>query len=449
MSNKIFKIKNWEHLKGLPIEFPLEGRVFHSICLIGLIVLTISIPIDYFLKQYAALYSLVAAIFILLSLYYLSRFLGKLKLSIFLFGVFSNLFFVFIFFFAGGINGPNLLTLTVALFLMIVISPGINQRKFWSILNIFLLTGLLYTQYKYPHLITFTYDNREGQFIDHFLQYLIIATMLYFGTTYIISNYDYERRSAEEKTRAIADQNVQIISQKEELERLNEQKNKLFSIMAHDLRSPLASIQNYMDMLLNMDINTEERRFIENGLLEHTNNTAAMLSNMLSWSQMQMNGVRLKKTRVNLGKCINETLRIEKTTAINKNIHLVIDIHEGIMVFTDVIIVEIVIRNLVTNALKFTPRGGKILIQGIDEPQRFYIKVQDNGLGISEEQQKALFKLSAKTTSGTNNEKGIGLGLMLCKEFIMLLGGDIEFETQEGIGSTFTVSFPKPLPTLL
>ena len=433
----------WTELKGSPEEFSLHGRIFHSICVFGMVGLLISAPINCFLGQYEALHILFVAIALLVVFFVLSRVAKLMELAIALFGVACNIFFSLIFLFAGGINGPNLLSFLIGLFLMIVISSSVRTKVMWCVINVLLLGALLFVEYRYPDWVTFEYERLADRLWDHWLQYVILCTVLYYGTTYIISNYEYERKSAADRAEAIRKQHLEICAQKEELERLNAEKDRLFSIIAHDLRSPLGNVRNYLDMLFQAPIATDQRVHIERELKKQVAGASAILANLLLWAEQRLKGVAVKCTPVNLSTCIRDGLETEIAAAQTKGITLEFP-RTDLLVYTDKLVIQIIIRNLVNNALKFTEEGGFVRVCVSLTDDAAVITVVDNGTGIPEEVQQSVFSLHTEPKTGTRNEKGVGLGLVLCKELSEALRGRLSFESTPGRGTTFTLELPQP-----
>jgi signal transduction histidine kinase len=230
--------------------------------------------------------------------------------------------------------------------------------------------------------------------------------------------------------------------QNQQLEHLNSEKNKLMSIIAHDLRGPLSNIQNYLELVSEYGLEKEEREIVEGDLLKVTQNTLNMLSKLLIWSKSQMDGVVVKLNDVNLKDALKTTLELERMLALKKGILPSCQIDPSITVVADSDMLQLVIRNLMSNAIKFTPVGGSVDLRTEIVMNECKISIIDNGTGIPFEQQKNIFSLKSGSTFGTQNEKGVGLGLLLCKEFTEQQGGRISFESTPGRGSTFFVYMP-------
>ncbi|MCY1532718.1 Phytochrome-like protein cph1 [compost metagenome] len=250
-----------------------------------------------------------------------------------------------------------------------------------------------------------------------------------------------------EKAAAVEQSNEQIRAQKEQLEKSNSEKNKLMSIISHDLRSPLMNIQNYLQLLNENRVDDSNRAAVEKSLLQSTNGAVEMLSNFLHWSKSQMDGVNANPAIINLHTALQSTLEMEKVNAAKKDIALNIHIPATLQVLADVDMLQLVVRNLISNAIKFTPAGGKIEVNAVTAAKECKITIKDNGIGIAPEKQDKIFSIRAESTYGTLNEKGIGLGLMLCKDFIERQGGRIDFESSPGEGSGFYIFIPLPALT--
>ncbi|RZK60339.1 MAG: HAMP domain-containing histidine kinase [Pedobacter sp.] len=374
------------------------------------------------------------------TMFYFSRFKRKSSLCIKAFAIICNLTFTINYFFNSGIFGPNLLLFSLAFLLVIAIIPK-KQFKIWVPINIMLVLSILVIEYFYPSAIEYTYNGELSKVIDFAITYLVVVVITYFSISYIRKNYDYERSSVLDKSEAIAEQSERILAQKVELELLNSQKDKLFSIVSHDIRMPLHSIQSYLELLTEVDLEEEERKALKKKLLQITKDTSDMLTNVLSWSKTQMEGTNADLKPLNLSTALINGLSVEKTIAEKKGVVLSINAAEDMIITADQNMFQLVIRNLVNNAIKFTPNGGEVKISAVKRSTDSLITIQDNGLGIDEAQQAKLFKLKASSTFGTNNERGIGLGLLLCKEFTDLQNGEIWFESTAEIGSTFFLSF--------
>lgn len=431
----------WIRLTGTTAEFPLEFRIFHALCLIAILALAYNVPFNYVIGlPFIALLSLVTLL-IFSYLYYRSRYQGKVKSTITIFTIIGNLLFALNFIYNSGTYGPTDLLMGLCILLVLCVVPK-NQQKLWIAINLSIILVMHLVEYFHPEWIPNSYNSRESRYWDLSSAYVVVIIVVYYTITYLRRNYDHEKRSASEKADAIALQNRHITSQNQDLERINSEKNKLMSIIAHDLRSPLSNIQNYLELVTEYELDTAERRMVEGDLLKVTRRTLDMLGKLLIWSKAQMDGVNVKLGYVNLRDALFNTVELEKTIALKKGISLSTDLDWEIKIVADSDMLQLVIRNLLSNAIKFTIPGGQISFKAKQIGSECWLIIRDSGIGMSAEKQSELFSLQARSTFGTDNEKGVGLGLLLCKEFTELQGGRIWVESAPGEGTAFFVSMP-------
>jgi two-component system sensor histidine kinase/response regulator len=441
MSDFIKNISStWYRLIGSSAVFPLETRIFHSISIGLLLLLTVYVPYNLFAGLYvAAISSVVIASFFYFQ-YYNSRFRGKAHSNTIL-ALAGLVLFSINYFSNSGINGSTDLIWPSYLLLVLAISPY-RQHLLWVVTYIIAFFIVHLIEYNYPLLVKHPFDLGKGEFIDRITAF----PMPVIGTAIIIifirKSYDKERAAAKEKAATIELRNEQILQHRNQLEQSNAEKNKLLSIISHDMRAPFTHIQGYLQLLNEVEIGSEERREVEKELLTTTDQTIEMLSNLLYWSKSQMEGVAADLVEINLLTVLRKTLEIEKALASKKHIDLSYWVDADITVIADANMLQLVIRNVVNNAIKFTPQGGLINIYTQVLTDECKIIVADNGTGIDPDKKDSLFSMTSGSTFGTNNEKGVGLGLPLCKEFMERQGGHIYFESILGKGSNFYISIP-------
>ncbi len=433
-------IKNktlWADLTGSPKLFSLESRVFHSIC-IGLFVLDlVYIPYNLYAGLYVGSFSAFIFGVLFFYQYYLSRYKSKPH-STTIFALTGLIIFGVNYFTNSGIHGSTDLIWPAYLLLVLAISPY-HQHLKWLIIYVVVFLIIHLIEFYYPSLVQYPFKIGKGQFIDRTTAFPIPVFVVYIIIRFIRKSYDTERQAALDKTLAVEASKEQILIQKEQLEKINSEKNKLMSIISHDLRSPLISIQSYLELLNQNQVDDTDRPMLEKSLMQSTNSAVQMLSNFLHWSKSQMNGVSANLVSVNLSSVLQSTLEMENINAAKKHIVLNVNIPSQLMVFVDVDMLQLVVRNLISNAIKFTPTGGEIEVSAVQLTNECKVTIRDNGKGISPEKQQEIFSVKAEPTYGTNNEKGVGLGLVLCKEFIEYQGGRIDFESNLNSGSSFFV----------
>ncbi|MEO9211009.1 MAG: PAS domain-containing sensor histidine kinase [Ginsengibacter sp.] len=230
-----------------------------------------------------------------------------------------------------------------------------------------------------------------------------------------------------------------------QLRELVSTKNKLFSIIAHDLRSPFTAILGFSELLIqnSNDSDANESRMYLEYINSSAQNTLVLLDNLLNWAQTQTGTINYDPEKINLASIVNETLLISRSTAKIKNIFLDYIQTDTIEVYADINMLKTILRNLISNAIKYTHTNGKITISAVQNQNNIEITVSDDGVGMSEETQNKLFKIDTTTsTIGTADERGSGLGLILCKEFVGKFGGKIWVKSELGKGSAFTFSLP-------
>jgi signal transduction histidine kinase len=230
-----------------------------------------------------------------------------------------------------------------------------------------------------------------------------------------------------------------------ELTKVAETKAKYISIIAHDLRSPFCSIILALEFLKE-NLNNYNKNDIKNFINEAThsaNKTLDLLDDLLTWAISQNKEKSFNPVKINLSELMTDEIESIHTSAKQKQITLNHSIPPDLNVAADLQMVKTILRNLISNAIKFTNSGGQIRISASEIPPFVDITVRDNGIGISSEAQIKLFRTDGfHSTAGTHNEQGTGLGLLLCKEFVEIHGGNIRIESEPGKGSEFKFTLP-------
>jgi signal transduction histidine kinase len=248
----------------------------------------------------------------------------------------------------------------------------------------------------------------------------------------------------------IADRSKQIKNQNIELEKLNATKDKFFSIIAHDLKSPFNSIIGFSRILSEQVEKKNYHGVARYAEIIHQSSNIAMelLTNLMEWSQSQTGRIVFKREKFDLAELINEVELLFNDIATHKSIEIKKEIPDALVIYADYDMMGTILRNLISNALKFTHPGGKILIKVVKEQEGLIVSVTDTGVGIPEDKIAKLFVIDESySTSGTQNEKGTGLGLILCKEFVEKHGGKIWVESQvSNVGRTGGSSFYFTVP---
>ncbi len=240
--------------------------------------------------------------------------------------------------------------------------------------------------------------------------------------------------------------NEEICTQRDRLEEINQTKDKLFSIIAHDLRGPIGNVATFLELLT-----TDEGEFTKEELLNNlillknsSNATFKLLENLLTWSLSQRGEIEFKPSKNDLSKLVQSNIDLFASNAENKKIQIVNTPYEQLIFEFDHDMINTVMRNLINNAIKYTHEKGQITISAIGNHQHVEISVKDSGIGIDTKTAQQLFvtQINLIRKVGTNGEKGTGLGLMLCREFVEKHSGKIWVESKVDIGSTFKFTLP-------
>lgn len=424
---KYLKLKlenNWLRLVGDAERFSLEGRIFHANCIATVLAILLTAIYNYFGGlNYAALISVVI-LFIQIGLFALSRYKNRTKLAVFLSVIQINLALVVAYFYNAGASGSIMLLFVLSLFLIFLIIPR-KKLLFWYFFNLTLVFAVLGIECFYPNSIQQHYSSRAEWFGDIAFTYLLVTIMIAVGTIQLRKSY----RAQKEKTEGKA----------LKLEVMNKEKDKLFSIIAHDLSTPLNSLQQYLQLLNEMELNATERSEVEKNLAASLSDAQYLLGNLLEWAKKQLHNAPMHLKPMVLYTQVLPTIRMFEQIASRKNITLIVDIDKDATILADENMFDLVLRNLLNNAIKFTKLNGKIWVNTILDKEHCVLTIKDNGIGISKERQGEIFSLNIASSYGTMNEKGTGLGLVLCKDFIVQQGGDIWFTSTADEGTTFYV----------
>jgi signal transduction histidine kinase len=264
----------------------------------------------------------------------------------------------------------------------------------------------------------------------------ILVVVMALSVILLISVYRSGRRRRQINTLLLQHQE-EMEKRSEELERLNQVKDKFFSIISHDLRSPINALSGLLDLLDKGAVSASELPKHIKELKARFNHTRTLLNNLLDWTLLQMDKLSVQAAKIDVYNIVEENIQL-LTSVQSKDIRLINEVPRNAIGFADSNTINLVIRNLITNAIKFTNDGGTVRIAAREKETEWLVSVKDNGVGMNDDVLKMLFdKTAPYTTRGTANEKGTGLGLILCKEFVEKNGGRIWVESEDGKGSTF------------
>ncbi len=241
--------------------------------------------------------------------------------------------------------------------------------------------------------------------------------------------------------------NERLRDSNEELQNINRTKDKLFSIIGHDLRGPLSNINNLLKLILEGVLDKEEREELLTETMKSVKLTYDLLENLLFWAKNQRNEIDFRPSDCDITTVVDDNIALQESAARDKNISLRAEYTPGLKAYADKHMLNIIMRNLISNAIKFTHEGGHIIVLVSDSADEVKVSVQDDGVGISEENIEKIFdSVESFTTRGTRHEKGTGLGLILTKDFVQKNGGKLHLTSQVDKGSTLSFTLPQATP---
>ncbi len=271
----------------------------------------------------------------------------------------------------------------------------------------------------------------------------LILTGLYWWRVY---RYQHRQTLLEQ---TVAEKTAELRAVNEELINLVATKDKFFSVMAHDIKNPFNAIMGFSEVLVEDydDMNNDMHRELIQHIATASKNLYQLLENLLTWSRFQRGSLEFNPKPVELHAALDPVLGALLPTAVSKGVSLIDKVDDqSLYVMADPPMLDSILRNLINNALKFTPVGGQVTVSADARSEAVTISIADTGVGMTKEQVDRLFRIDTSTTTrGTNNEQGTGLGLILVHDFVSRQGGHILVDSQEGVGTTFRVELPRVL----
>lgn len=262
-----------------------------------------------------------------------------------------------------------------------------------------------------------------------------------------IEKLELTTKQLEDNSRRLQKLNKQLEESREELKILNSQKDVFFSIIAHDLKSPFTSLLGFTQYLIQEydSLSKEEIREFTFNIDRSAKHVYNLLENLLQWSRIKTGRMEFAQIKIDMHDIASEVINLYQPNAIRKKIKLINRVPSKVIAFADNYMINTVFRNLIANAIKFTNANGSITISAEKQENFVNVRIQDTGIGIAEEDIEKLFKIDEHySTTGTENEKGTGLGLILCKEFIEKHNGTIRVESKLNSGTSFIFTLPLP-----
>lgn len=411
-------------------NFPLEHRLILSASIIGILISLIGSLINFLLST--SIVAVLVPIFlslIVLVLYYFIRFRKIYKPVNFPVICISIIGISTIWIFNGGINGSNVMPALVILILGLLI---VREREKVFVIILFLLSNItiFLIQLYRPDLIT-NFPSETDRWIDHLITLIYSSILIYFIIRFVYDNYNIERLKALESERKLI--------------QLNADKDRFISILAHDLRSPFNNLIGFSEELKE-NLHNLDKDQIEsyiNTINTSAKNTYNLLDDLLTWEKALQGAIPFNPKKLNFGELCREILENVNPFSNAKNITVTSSVDDSFSLYADGYMLKTVMRNLISNAVKFTNTGGSVLITAELDNSVITISVLDNGVGMTIENIAKLFDIAQVVTStGTAKEKGTGLGLLICKEFVEKHNGRIWVESENGKGSSFRFTIP-------
>lgn len=298
---------------------------------------------------------------------------------------------------------------------------------------------------------SYTYTLKASSFPFYVLNHGVAIVFIFFALSWIKKENNGYQQSILDKNKKLVQTNEEIEKQKEiiaqkaeELTELNQLKNKLFSVISHDLKNPIYALRNLFRNVEKYDLEGDELKSMVPDIVNDLNYVTALMENLLQWSKTQMQADAVRVERIDLAEQIEETTSLLRLQADAKEVFIHNKNNRPVYVFADRDVLSLVLRNLISNAIKYTPPKGEVVIETVDHSDAVEVSVHDTGVGMTEDVLQKLSENNFYTTKGTANETGTGLGLMLCKEFLKKMGSKIYIESEYGKGSTFSFTLLKP-----
>lgn len=427
----------------------VEEKIFIWLLRFTFWVVLLSIPINLYSGFILVSVSCILVTFLYPILYYFAYQKNKLNQALLIYCSTSVALLIFFWFFNAGTEGrvSSFFVLLAIIFGMIL--P--RKMQLWGILFISIVIILLVViEYFYPNLVDY-YDNREAKFLDIAWTNVILILTMYFLIKVLKDSYDQSRKAITirdfeilKNNKILEQKSKDLSEQNERLENLNESQNRLFSLISHDLRSPLTSSKALVELVYQGDMSIEELQEVVPDMYKNLDFTLSLVDNMLFWAKSQMQSDAVNIEPINLNEFLWNLIDRLSILTHYKKIDLEINLPEdkNITINFDKQILEIVIRNIFSNAIKFSLEYGTIRVNVIVKDNFICIYITDDGVGMSKENLEKIRKGIIFSNKGTNSERGTGLGLNLCQILLQRCNSFLELESKLQKGTTVIIKIP-------
>jgi len=346
------------------------------------------------------------------------------------------------------LSGSRGICLPIAVCVIIIIPTLLRgYRAAIGVLVILLLLVVMMVMDMTQALVDFRPDlllDEPEVTLDRFVSVIILAIGVCGIEVLIISSHNQQKERIDALNAELKQLNQEIIEDNLELRELNQMKDSFFKILGHDLRNPIGGLSSLSKLLSQKfeGFTVDEQKEMIDLMSRSSNSALELLNNLLTWARAESGLMQVVPTRINVRDCIEDNLDLLKVLAREKSIHLLNQCSEEHAIRGDEEMINLVFRNLLSNALKFTDEGGVVLVRATRIGDRVEVRVKDSGVGMSEEEVQAVLEGGNFTKPGTAREQGTGLGLKLVQEFIQLNDGELAVSSEPGVGSCFSVELP-------
>ncbi len=290
----------------------------------------------------------------------------------------------------------------------------------------------------------FQYHLEQVNYTGYLLNQALVIIYIFYGLYLVKKENTNYQLSMEAGNAALQRNNEEIQKQAQELDQLNSLKNKLFSVISHDLKAPMYALRNLFEDMQRQDMPAEEIKELVPDIRNDLNYTVALMDNLLQWAKSQMRAYTIQADAHNVREMIDEVTQVLCLQAEAKKIHIENKAADGYNIWADRDMINLVLRNLISNAIKFSPSGASISVGTREQDMITEIYVKDHGKGITPEELKKITNQEFFSSNGTAQEQGTGLGLMLCREFLAKNNGELSIQSEPGKGSEFSFKLPRP-----
>ncbi len=434
------------NLLGKSDSVSLETRIFHAVCLVTLVVIAVNVPFNLLIGLPSLSVLMLTVDLLVFWFYYLSRVRKQTGRAIFYYNLLSNTFLVVNYYLNSGSYGPTVLIFVLSIFLVIAIAPP-GQSRIWVPVNIAVVIFLLILEYLVPSVVSVTYTDRLSRFLDLIYTYFIVVGVIFFITRHIRNSYN-QQKEQERLLRQLAEQ------ARLEAEKANEAKSVFLATMSHEIRTPMNGVMGMASLLNETQLNHEQQDYLQS-IRTSADALLAVINDILDFSKIESGMMELDIHSFDLRQCVEEAVDLFAVKADASGVDLLCYVDHKLppLVLGDSLRLRQILINLVGNALKFTA-GGEVFLRVIaGTDQDIVFEVKDTGIGIPEDKISRLFSAFSQVDSSTTRRfGGTGLGLVISRRLVNLMGGEITVESVEGVGSTFRfnikapVSEERPLP---